>query len=115
MTLEVDAPFLGTFTVRDPVVPWTPDEVRRALNTAITQVNLRRWYNIPLLVFDAVMYPLRIYLGIKWDPFKKSKEYVCSSGAGLLVRSTGRDLWPGVDTEELAPEDFVTAKEWKDA
>jgi hypothetical protein len=101
------------YKVRVPVNPWSDVETQRALEVGLAQVNSRRWYNIPLLLLDAVLYPLR-KRGIKWDPFKRSKEYVCSSGAGLLVRATGRDPWPGVDTEELAPEDFVMAKEWRD-
>lgn len=105
---------LGVFAVRDPVVTWNAAEIASAVAAAVAQVNLRRRYNVALLVFDAILYPLRVWFKVKWDPFKKSKEYVCSSFVGMVYRATGRDPWPGVDTEELAPEDFVAAKEWKD-
>lgn len=107
---------IGTHTVRDPVTPWTLLETKQALQAAIDQVNLRRHYNIPLLVADAVIYPLRgLWKFLHWAPFEHSKEYVCSSFAGMVYRATGRDPWPGLEIEELTPEDFVMAKEWEDA
>lgn len=109
-----DAPLWGDFVARDPVVEWGPGETYRALLEAVAQVNLRRRYNIPLLIADSVIYPTRhLWEKIGWVPFEHAHDYVCSSFAALVYRASGRDPWPGKDTEELVPLDFVDCPEWR--
>ena len=105
---------LGAFKVRDPVVAWTEAEKQKALQAALDYVNARRRYNILQLVAESILWPLW-KLGLKWDPFKNSKEMVCSTFVAMVYRATGRDPWPGRDTAEIAPVDFVSNPEWKDA
>ena len=116
VTEQANAASLGTFIVRDLLVPWIPLEVEKALQVAITQVNLRRRYNIALLLFDAVIYPTRgFWKKLGWAPFEHARDHVCSTFDGLVVRAAGRDPWPGVQTQELVPGDFATNAAWVNA
>ncbi len=114
-SLQADIAGWGEYTIQEPVAPWSDAEIQAALEVAITQVNLRRHYNIFLLLVDAILYPTRWFWDrIGWVPF--GSWYlggVCSSFAGLVVRATGRDPWPGIKTQELVPLDFELNREWR--
>jgi hypothetical protein len=114
MTLAESATSLGKFTVLDPVVPWSEDEVDRGIAAAIAQVNTRQKYNMMLLLADIAIYPLRkLWTKLKWVPFKDWYfGGVCSTFVGLVVRGAGRDPWPGVETQCLVPGDYITNPAW---
>jgi hypothetical protein len=95
------------------LVPKTPLEqfnVWEGQAQALMMVNSRAWYNVFLLVFDAILYPTRklwawVYRKTGWAPFMGPSTN-CSAAVDEIYKAMGIDLWPGEPESLTVPGDY---------
>ena len=103
--------------VREPITPFTNDEVIKMVAFAEESIVSKMKYNLIKLILLYVILPTRKFWEcIHWVPFSNNKAFgtVCSVFDAEMVRKSGRIEFNGDDPEMRTPGDYERSTEYRD-